>query len=193
MTAIGNLIKLAKRRGEEQRRSQHLAACPPALDGADDLRVQAEAGIEGEVPAVGGAEPDAAFPPAGQILDQPPGRIDGIGRQLQGAGEHVRVAARQGSQRWQVRGVAAGLGIIRAAGGSGRGEPGGFSPVTCLHDLKVDRRGEGPDDDIAPLPGCGGGVWVHDQKRAHGPRLARRLASAHLPPRGQAEQERTRR
>ena len=53
-----------------------------------------------------------------------------------------------------------------------RGQPGGVAPVACLHDLELDGGGQGADDDIPAEPGRGGGMWVHDQKRAHALRLA---------------------
>ena len=56
--------------------------------------------------------------------------------------------------------------------GGGR-QAGRVAPVACLHDLKFDGGRERTDDNIPPERGRGGGVWVHDQERAHALRLAR--------------------
>jgi len=66
--------------------------------GPDDLGVEAQAGVEGEVPVVGQAQADLAVVALGQRLEQLPGRVDRVGRQAQGPDEHVGAPARQRGQ-----------------------------------------------------------------------------------------------
>ena len=86
MPPVGDLVVLAQRRPEVQRRRQRPAVRPATLDGAHDLGVEAEAGVEGEVPPVGRAKPDAALPARRQVLDEAAGRVDRIGGQAAASG-----------------------------------------------------------------------------------------------------------
>ena len=76
-----------------------LAPGPLAVDRPYHLGVEAQAGVEGEVPVSGPAHADAAGPALGQGREDLPGRVDRIGGQAQGPGEDVGVAAGQRRER----------------------------------------------------------------------------------------------
>ena len=73
-----------------------------AVDRPHHLGVEAEAGVEGEIPVTRQAQADAAVTPFRERLEDLPGRVDGIGGQPRGAGEDVGVAAGQGRERGDV-------------------------------------------------------------------------------------------
>ncbi len=79
--------------------------CPAPLDRAHDFGIESDASVESEIPPVGYAQPDAAFPAGHEVLDEPASCVDRVGRQPERASEDVRVAARQCGERRQVAGV----------------------------------------------------------------------------------------
>src|SRR4029077_3439521 len=53
------------------------------------------------------------------------------------------------------------------------GQAGRVAPVACLHDLQVHLGGQGVRDNIPAQLGCGGGMWIDDEERAHALRVTR--------------------
>ena len=109
------------------------------------------------------------------------------GRLARPAGPPAAMAGRSRYRRWLASGAEDAVdGFVNRAvaaqrehqaiavrPGSGR-QFGGMPPVACLHDLKFDSGRKGRRDDIPAKPGRGGGMWVHDQERAHALRLTAR-------------------
>src|ERR1700683_4090615 len=95
MTAVGLPVELAQREPDVKRRRGLLPVRADALDCPDYLSVKPDAAVEREVTAVGLAEPDRALTTGGECSENLTGRIDGVARQAEGAGEHVAAAAWQ--------------------------------------------------------------------------------------------------
>jgi hypothetical protein len=156
--AVGDAVELAQRGPQVQPRRDRPAPGAQALDGPHDLGVQAQAGVDDEVPVTGRAQADDPMAPHPQRVQDASGGVDRISRQAERAGEHVRVPARQGGQgRPLGGGVRAGRGRRRAhdpvdrlvdravtaqrdqqlvaVRDRGRRQGSGMAPVACLHDV----------------------------------------------------------
>ena len=164
--AVGLPVELPQRQPDSTAPASPDWPCARSpCDRPHDLGVQAEAGVEGEVPALRPAETDRALAPLARPAGSAPGGVHRVARQPERAGEHVGAAAGQRGERGQVGGV----GLVRRQPGRGcrsrprsrcrrrrgsgrarslsarrRCELRGMAPVTCLHDLKVARRTPGP-------------------------------------------------
>ena len=122
--------------------------------------------MEQEVPAVDRAEGDPARRAAGQGAEQLAGGLDRILGRPDGAGEHVRRAARQRGQRGRAPGQAVGGLVQRAVtaedddrvevlGGGVLGQPGGMAAPARFRHLDVVVGGQRLADDDAGAGGDG--------------------------------------
>ena len=93
MTPIGHPVVLPQDHPDIEGGCGGPAPGPVAVHGAHDLRVYAEARVEGEVPVAGQAKADRAITPCGDRLENLPGCVYGIGGQAYVAGEHIGVPA----------------------------------------------------------------------------------------------------
>src|SRR5439155_26605090 len=86
-------VVMAEPGGESGVHEQRMAGVPlqlgAPLDLLDDGSVEPDPDVEEEVAAVHRADPDVAHRAAGQRADERTGRLDGIARRADGAGEDV--------------------------------------------------------------------------------------------------------
>src|SRR5260370_22214187 len=170
-----------------------------SVHGADDLGMGPEPAAEGEIPAAGQAEADAALAARPDRREDRSRRVDRIGWNPQGADEHVRAPTRNGHQSGQLprirppararsgpsgraeeavhrlvdRSVAAEREQhVVAFDGSLPGKLGGVTPIACLHHFQLDEGRQGPHDHVSAGRGRGGGARIDDQERSHAPRVA---------------------
>ena len=76
MPPVGLPVELAQRQPDVQRGRDRLAVRPQPLDRADDLGVEPEPCVEGEVPAVRGPQADRALAVLGDRAQDLAGGVD---------------------------------------------------------------------------------------------------------------------
>ncbi|MEI2652834.1 MAG: hypothetical protein V9G12_11925 [Microthrixaceae bacterium] len=150
----------------------------PLLDLADQPGIPTDARVEEEVSAVHRADADAVDRLLAQRDERRAQRVDGVVAQPERPGEHVRGAAREGSERDVGSDEAVG-GLVEGAVAAEHGddvdtvvdtflrELGGVTPVAGLDHPHVVGGGEQPVDRHLASGGDRGRRRVHDEEDLH--------------------------
>ena len=162
-----------------------LTGPPAALDPAHHVGVEAEAGVDGEVPVAGQPEPDPAGAAGAQRFEDGAGRVERVRRQPDCSDEDVGGPAGDDGQGRHVRPRAVGQqavddlvdGAVAAEGddhvdavpGGAHGERGGVATVAGLLHLDLQLAAQRALEHLPAARRRGGGLGVDDQERAHTP------------------------